>query len=79
MQVHGDDMIASCSLQHIRHQFCCDGRSRFILLVLTSVGEVGDYGCYASGGGSFAGGEDDEKLHKAVVDVAGGGGLEDEY
>ena len=79
MQVHSDDMITARRLQHICHQFCCDGRSGFILLVLTSVGEVGDYGGYTPGGGGFTGGKDDEELHETVIDVAGGGGLEDKY
>ena len=79
MQIHGDDMIASRRLQHIGHELCGDGSPGSILFVLARVGEVGDYGGDAAGGGGFAGVDYDEEFHEAVVDVARGGGLEDEY
>lgn len=79
MQIHCNHMIASRRLQHVRHQLCRDGRARSILFVLPCVGEIGDDGSDASGGGGFASGEDDEEFHKPVVDVARGGGLQDEY
>ena len=79
MQVHRYYMMASRRLQHVRHQLRRDGRARFIFLVLPCVREVGDHGGNTSGGGGFASGEDDEELHEPVVDVARGGGLENEY
>ncbi len=76
MQIHSDDMITSCRLQHVCHEFRCYRCPRFVLFVLACVGEVGDYGGYAPCGCGFAGVDYDEELHEAVVDVAGGGGLE---
>ena len=72
-------MIASRRLQHVRHQLCRDGGARFVLLVLACVREVGDDGSDASCGGSLAGRENDEEFHEPVIDIARGGGLEDEY
>ena len=72
-------MVTACRLQHIRNQFRGDGGAGFVFLVLARVGEVGDYGCDAAGGGGFAGPDHDEEFHEGVVDVARGGGLEDEY
>lgn len=79
MQIHRNYMIASCCLQHIRNQFRGDGGARFVFLVLPRVGEVRDYGGDAPRGGSLAGVDHDEEFHEPVVDVAGRGGLEDEY
>lgn len=79
VQVHGDDVVAARRLQHVGHELGGDGRARLVLFVLARVGEVGDHGGDAPRGGGAAGVDDDEELHEAVVDVAGGGGLEDEY
>lgn len=78
MQVHGDDVIAPGRLQHVGYQLGRDGRSRLVLLVLSGVREVGNHGRDAAGRGRFAGVDHDEELHEAVVDVSGGGGLENE-
>lgn len=78
MQVHGDDMIAAGCLQHIRHEFCSDGSTGSVFLVLTGIGEVGDHGGDTTGRCSLAGVDDDEEFHEAVIDVARSGGLEDE-
>lgn len=72
-------MITACCLQHIRNQLGGDWGSRFVLLVLSRVGKVGDYGCDSAGRGGFAGVDHDEEFHESVVDIAGSGRLEYEY
>jgi len=79
VQVHGDDMVAAGRLQHVGHEFGGDGRAGFVLFVLARVREVGDHGGDAPRGGGAAGVDDDQEFHEPVVDVAGGGALEDEY
>jgi len=79
MQVHCDDVITACGLQHVGNQLCGDGSSRFILLVLSCVGEVGDHSCDAASRGGLACVDHDEEFHETVVDIAGGSGLKDEY
>ena len=76
MQIHSDDMIAARRLQHVGHEFGSYGGPRSVLFVLTRVGEIGDYGGDAAGGGGFAGVDYDEELHEAIVDVARCGCLE---
>lgn len=71
-------MITPRRLQHVGHKFRSDGRSGPVLLVLAGVGEVGYDGGDASRGSGFAGVDYDEEFHEAVVNVAWGGGLEDE-
>lgn len=78
MKIHGDHMVATGCLQHVGHQLRCDRCTGFILLVLSRIREVGNHSGDAAGGGSFAGVDDDEEFHKAVIDVAGGGRLENE-
>lgn len=78
MQIHRDDVVAARRLEHVCHEFCCDGGARLVLLVLSGVGEVGEDGGYAAGGGGFAGVADDKEFHQAVVDVVGASRLEDE-
>lgn len=70
-------MVASGRLQHVGNKLCGDRRAGLVLLVLTSVWEVGDDGGDAAGGGGFAGVNHDEEFHEAVVDLARGGRLED--
>lgn len=78
MQVHGDDMLAACSLQHICHELGGDGSPTLILFVLPRIWEIGeDSGDSARGGGS-AGIDQDEQLHNMIVDVARLCRLEDE-
>jgi len=79
MQIHRDDVITASSLEHVRHQFRCNGRAGLVLLVLAGVGEIGDYGCDAPGRSGLAGVDHDEEFHEAVVDVVGAGRLQDEY
>lgn len=79
MQIHCDDVIAPGGLQHVRDEFCGDGRAGFILLVLSGVGEVWDHGGDAAGARGFAGVDHDEEFHEVVVDAAGGRGLEDKH
>lgn len=78
MQVHRDDMVAPCRLQHIRDKLRRYRSSGFVLLVLARVGKVRDNGRDASSTGGFARVDHDEKLHQPIVDVPRGGGLKDE-
>ena len=78
VQVHGDDVVAPGRLQHVGHELGGDGSAGLVFFVLACVGEVGDDGRDAPGGGGLAGVDHDEEFHEAVVDIAGGGGLEDE-
>lgn len=71
-------MITPRRLQHIRNQFRRDRCSGLVLFILARVGEVGNDGCDAPCGRGLAGVDHDEEFHEAVVDVAGGGGLENE-
>lgn len=75
VEIHSDDMVAASGLKHVSHQTGSDGSARFVLLVLASVGEVGQDGGDAAGRGSLASVDHDEQLHDSIVDVAGGGGL----
>jgi hypothetical protein len=79
MQVHRDDMITSSRLQHIRNKFRRDRSPRFVLFVLARIREVRDHSRDAARGSRFASIDHDEKLHEPVIDVARGGGLEDEH
>lgn len=79
MQVHGDDMVAAGALQHVCDELRADGRARLVLLVLSRVGEVWHDGRDAAGRRGFAGFDDDEQLHQAVVELfAWLGRLQDE-
>jgi hypothetical protein len=78
MQIHRDNMITACRLQHIGDQFRRYRCSALVLFILACVGEVRYHGCDSAGRGGLAGVDHDEEFHKAVVDVAGRGGLEDE-
>ena len=72
-------MITSRRLQHIGHQLGRNGSAGFVFFVLAGVGEIGNDGGDTARGGGLAGGNHDEEFHDPVVDVARGGGLEDEY
>lgn len=78
VEVHGDDVVAAGSLEHVSHQSGGDGGTRLVFLVLTSVREVGEDGGDAAGRGRLAGVDHDEQFHDSVVDVAGGSRLQDE-
>lgn len=78
MEVHGDDVVAASRLQHVGHEASGDGGTRFVLLVLTRIGEVGQDRGDTAGRGRLAGVDHDEKLHDTVVDIARGGALKDE-
>jgi hypothetical protein len=77
VEVHSDDVVAAGSLKHVSHQTSSDGSAGFVLLVLASVGEVGQDGGDATGRGSLASVDHDEQLHDSIVDVAGGSRLQD--
>ena len=78
MQVHGDNVVAPGSLEHVGHELGGDGSTALVLLVLAGVGEVGDNGGDATGRGSLAGIDHDQQLHQTVVDVIGSSGLQNE-
>nr|POE46921.1 hypothetical protein CFP56_00253 [Quercus suber] len=78
VQVHGDDMVAARGLQHVGHQLGRDRSSTLILLVLAGVGEVGQHGRDAAGGGGATGVDQDQQLHDMIVDVSWIGRLENE-
>lgn len=78
MQVHGNDVVTASRLQHVGHKARGDGCSRFVLLILAGVGEVGKDGGNAARGGGFAGVDHNEELHETIVDIAWRSGLEDE-
>lgn len=69
---------AARDLEHIGNQLGADGCPGLVLLVLPGVGEIRDDGSDAAGRCGAAGVDHDEQLHEPVVDVAGGGGLQDE-
>lgn len=76
MQVHCNYVVATGGLKHIRHKFCRYGSSRFVLLVLASIGEIRDYSSDTARGSCLAGIDDDQEFHESVVDIAWGGGLQ---
>lgn len=69
MQIHGDDMVTSGSLQHVGHQFCCDRSSRFVFLVLASVREVGNHSSDSACRSRFTRVNHDQQLHQRIVDI----------
>jgi hypothetical protein len=77
VEVHSNDVVAAGGLKHVSHQAGGDGSAGFVLLVLASVGEVGQDGGDAAGRGRLASVDHDEQLHDSIVDVAGGSGLQD--
>lgn len=60
VKVHGDDVVAAGGLEHVSHQTSGDGGTRFVLLVLASVGEVGKDGGDTAGRGGLASVDHDE-------------------
>ena len=72
-------MITARSLQHIRYEFCANRRPGFILFILPRIGKIRYYSCDASGRCCLARIDHDEEFHEAIVDFAGGRGLEYEY
>ena len=73
MQVHSDDMVAASRLQHVSHKLSSDGCTRLVLLVLASVGEVGNHGGDSASAGSLACVDHDEQFHQVVIDLATAG------
>jgi hypothetical protein len=67
-----DDMVASCLLDHTGDEFCGDGSSRLVLLVLTSVREVRDNGGDSTSGSNLAGVNEDKELHETVEEEVRG-------
>jgi hypothetical protein len=78
VEVHSDHMVAASSLEHVRHQFGGDGRTRLVLLVLACIRKVRQNGSDSTCRRSLTCVDHDQKLHKSIVDVAWRGGLQDE-
>lgn len=80
MQVHGDDMVAAGTLQHVRDELGANGGARLVFLVLAGIGEVWHDSGDAARGCRLAGLDDDEQLHQPVVELfARLGRLQDEH
>lgn len=62
-------MVTTSDGKHVRHELSGDGCSRLVLLVHAGVREAGDDSCDTARGCTFASGDEDEQLHKAVVHV----------
>lgn len=77
MKVHGDDMITACHCQHVRHQFCSNGRTRFVLLVHPRIGKARYHCRDPTSRRTLACRDENEEFHKVVVHVAAAG-LDDE-
>ena len=72
MQVHGDDMVAAGDSEHVGDELGGDRRAALVLFIHTRVGIARDDGGDAAGSRALARGNEDEKLHEVVVDVATG-------
>ncbi len=72
VQIHGDDVVATGDGQHIGDELGGDGCATLVLFVHAGVGIARDDGGDAAGGSTLARGDEDEKLHQVVVDVATG-------
>lgn len=79
MEIHGDDMLTTSSLQHVCDQFGRDWRSALVLLVLSRIREVGKHSRNPSCRCGLASVDHDQKLHQPIVDFSWGGGLQNEH
>jgi len=68
----------SGALEHVGDKPSRNGGTALVLLVLAGVWEVGDDGSDSAGASGSAGVDHDEHLHEAIIDITGGGRLEDE-
>lgn len=71
-------MVAAGGLQHVCHEFGSDRSPTLILLVLASIGEVGQNGGDTARRGSAAGVDEDEELHDVIVHAVRLARLDDE-
>lgn len=78
MEINGDNVVGTGGLQHVGDKSGANRSAGLVFLVLASVGEVGNNGSYPPSTGGSAGRDGDEELHQALVDVAGGGRLDNE-
>ena len=69
VKIHGNDVVAASSLEHVGHELGGNGSTALVLLILAGVGEVGDNSRDAAGRGSLAGIDHDKELHKSIVDI----------
>lgn len=78
VQVHGNNVVTTSSLQHVGHELSGDRSTALILLVLASIREVGNDSGNAAGRSGLAGIDHDQEFHEAIVDIVGAGRLQDE-
>jgi hypothetical protein len=79
VKVKGNDMVTTSALDHVGDKLCGNRCAGFVLLVLASVGEVGHNSGDSTSGGGLTGLDNDQELHKVVVEVVTrAGGLENE-
>lgn len=78
VEVHGDDVVATSSLEHVCHKLGGDRSTALILLVLARIREVGNDGGDTSCGSGLASIDHDEQLHQSIVDIIGPRRLQDE-
>ncbi|MCH7512039.1 MAG: response regulator [Chloroflexi bacterium] len=70
VQVRRQHAVGARHLDEVREQAGGDRDVRLVLLVGTAVGEVGDHGGHAAGGGALRRVDHDQQLHDARVHVA---------
>lgn len=78
VKIHCDNVVTASGLEHVCNQLRRDWCTRLVLLILASVWEVWDNSGDAASRCGLAGIDHDQELHEAVVDLAWGGGLENE-
>lgn len=72
-------MVTTSALDHVGDKLSGNRCARFVLLVLASVGEVGHNSGDSTSGGRLAGLDNDQELHKVIVEVVTwAGSLENE-
>ena len=73
VEIDADDAVGPGAFEEAGDEFCGDGGSAGVLLVLTGVSKIGDDGGDAGGAGTAEGVDPDEQLHEVGVDGMTGG------
>ena len=68
MQVHRQHPVCAGGLEEVGNKTGRDGDARLVLLVGPRVGKIGHDGRHAAGGGTLERVDEDEQLHKVLVD-----------
>lgn len=71
MQIHGNNMVTSSSLEHVGDELRTDGSTTLVLLILSSVWKVWHDGGDSSGGSRLASINHNQQFHQSIVDFAG--------